>query len=103
MARKRVGPVISGTPSKGSVGSFKGPGKTGSTKRVQQRKKTTTARVAKKTTPRKTSVKKTIAKKTTPKKLPGKLGKVAALGTALGAGALALMRRKDPTFGEAFK
>ena len=58
MARKRVGPVISGTPSKGSVGSFKGPGKTGSTKRVQQRKKTTTARVAKKTTPRKTSVKK---------------------------------------------
>ena len=43
MARKRVGPVISGTTSKGSVGSFKGPGKTGSTKRVQQRKKTTTA------------------------------------------------------------
>ena len=103
MARKRVGPVISGTPSKGSVGSFKGPGKTGSTKRVQQRKKTTTARVAKKTTPKKTPVKKTVAKKTTPKKLPGKLGKVAALGTALGAGALALMRRKDPTFGEAFK
>ena len=75
----------------------------GSTKRVQQRRKTTTARVAKKTTPKKTPVKKTVAKKTTPRKLPGKLGKVAALGTALGAGALALMRRKDPTFGEAFK
>jgi len=102
MARKRVGTVISGTPSKGSVGSFKGPGKKGSTKRVQKRKKTTTARVAKKTTPRKTPVKKTVAKKTTPKKLPGRLGKIAALGTALGAGTLALMRKKDPTFGEAF-
>ncbi len=103
MARKRVGPVISGAPSKGSVGSFKGPNKTGSTKRVQQRKKTNTARVAKKTAPRKTPVKKTIAKKPTPKKLPGKLGKIAAVGTALGAGALALLRKKDPTFGEAFK
>ena len=75
----------------------------GSTKKVQQRRKTTTARVVKKTTPRKTPVKKTVAKKTTPKKLPGKLGKIAAVGTALGAGALALLRKKDPTFGEAFK
>jgi hypothetical protein len=41
--------------------------------------------------------------KPTPKKLPGRLGKIAAVGTALGAGALALMRKKDPTFGEAFK
>ena len=102
-ARKRVGPVISGTPSKGSAGSFKGPGKTGSTKRVQQRRKTTTARVAKKTTPKKTPVKKTVAKKTTPRKLPGRFGKIAAIGTALGAGALALMRKKDPTFGVTFK
>ena len=43
------------------------------------------------------------AKKVTSRKLPGRLGKIAAVGTALGAGALALMRKKDPTFGEAFK
>ena len=37
-------------------------------------------------------------------KLPGgRLGKIAAVGTALGAGALAMLRKKDPTFGEAFK
>tara|TARA_B100001113_G_scaffold280671_1_gene235514 strand:- start:1743 stop:2264 length:522 start_codon:yes stop_codon:yes gene_type:complete len=93
MPRKRVGPVISGTPSKGSVGSYKGPGKKTNTRKT----------TPKKTTPKKTPVKKTVAKKTTPRKLPGRLGKIAALGTALGAGTLALMRRKDPTFGETFK
>ena len=33
MPRKRVGPVISGTPSKGSVGSYKGPGKKTNTRK----------------------------------------------------------------------
>ena len=78
----------------------------GSTKRVQQRRKTTTARVAKKTTPKKTPVKKTVAKKTTPK-IPGRLGRIAAVATAIGApigvAVSNAFRKKDPTFGETFK
>jgi len=85
----------------------------GSTKRVQQRRKTTTARVAKKTTPKKTPVKKTTPKKTTPKKSNIKniakkaarktgLGKAITLGTLLTTGAMSMLKKKDPTFGEAF-
>ena len=70
----------------------------GSQTRVNKRKKTVLNPASQK---RNTTVTKT--KKTTPRKLPGRLGKIAAGATALGAGALALMRRKDPTFGEAFK
>ena len=70
----------------------------GSQTRVNKRKKTVINPASQK---RNTTVTKT--KKTTPRKLPGRLGKIAAGATALGAGALALMRRKDPTFGEAFK
>lgn len=73
----------------------------GSQTRVNQRKKTVLSPAAQKRNA--TRTKNITAKKTTPKKLPGRLGKIAALGTALGAGTLALMRRKDPTFGEAFK
>ena len=96
----------------------------GSTKRVQQRRQTAGNKLKKPLTkpltkslnsrgsqrkPVNKTVKKSTnkptfpTKKPTPKKLPGKLGKIAAGATALGAGALALMRRKDPTFGEAFK
>ncbi|OUV44635.1 MAG: hypothetical protein CBC71_01295 [Rhodobacteraceae bacterium TMED111] len=83
----------------------------GSTKRVQQRRKTTTARVAKKTTPKKTPVKKTVAKKTVAKKttpkIPGRLGRIAAVATAIGApigvAVSNAFRKKDPTFGETFK
>lgn len=70
----------------------------GSQTRVNKRKKTVLSPAAQK---RNTTVTKT--KKTTPRKLPGTLGKIAAGATALGVGALALMRRKDPTFGETFK
>jgi hypothetical protein len=75
----------------------------GSTKRVQQRKKTTTARVAKKTTPRKTTPKKSNIKNIA-KKAAGKtrLGKAIGLGTLLTTGAMSMMKKKDPTFGEAF-
>ena len=93
MVRKRVGPVISGVPEKGTRGA-----RAGSTKRVQKRRKTTKAKVAKKTTPKKPVVKKTSAKKI-PK---GKIGlAVAGIGTVL-AGANAL-RNKPKSFGEAFK
>ena len=87
----------------------------GSTKKVQQRRKTTTARVVKKTTPKKTPVKKTTPKKTTPKKsnvtnaakkVAGKtkFGKAASLLSLIpiGFGTNALIKR-DPTFGQAFK
>jgi len=95
MPRKRVGPVISGTPSKGSVGSYKGPGKKTNTR---------------KTTPKKTTPKKTTPKKSkvtnAAKKVAGKtkFGKLIALGSLLpaGFGTNALIK-KDPTFGQAFK
>lgn len=77
----------------------------GSTKRVQQRKKTTTARVAKKTTPKKTTPKKSNIKNIA-KKAAGKttLGRLVTLGSLLpiGFGTNALIKR-DPTFGQAFK
>lgn len=89
----------------------------GSTKRVQQRRKTTTARVAKKTTPKKPlgkSLKRkktvlspaaqkrnaTIAKKTSRFGLPGR---ILAGGILLTTGLLSNKKKKDPTFGEAFK
>lgn len=105
MPRKRVGPKtgkpsqgfspISGTPSKGSVGSYKGPGK-----------KTN----ARKTTPKKTTPKKTTPKKSkvtnTAKKVAGKtkIGKLVSLASLIpiGFGTNALIKR-DPTFGQAFK
>ena len=80
----------------------------GSTKRVQQRKKTTTARVAKKTTPKKTTPKKSniknIAKKAAGKTTLGRLVTLGSLGSLLpiGFGTNALIKR-DPTFGQAFK
>ena len=80
----------------------------GSTKRVQQRRKTTTARVAKKTTPKKTPVKKTTPKKSNIKNIAKKaarktgLGKAITLGTLLTTGAMSMLKKKDPTFGEAF-
>lgn len=77
----------------------------GSTKRVQQRKKTTTARVAKKTTPKKTTPKKSNIKNIA-KKAAGKttLGRLVTLGSLLpiGFGTNSLIKR-DPTFGQAFK
>jgi len=110
MPRKRVGPVISGTPSKRSVGSYKGPRKKTNTRRTNIRK----------TTPNKTIPKKTNTNKTTPKKgkvtnaakkVVGKtkFGKAASLlslipiGAPIGVAVSNAFRKKDPTFGEAFK
>lgn len=105
MPRKRVGPVISGTPSKGSVGSYKGPRKKTNTKKTNTRKTT-----PKKTTPKKTNTNKTTPKKgkvtNAAKKVAGrtKFGKLLGLGSLLpiGFGTNAFIKR-DPTFGQAFK
>ena len=73
----------------------------GSQTRVNQRKKTVLSPAAQKRNP--TATKNITAKKTTPRKLPGGVGKAITLGTLLTTGAISMMKKKDPTFGEAFR
>ena len=106
----------------------KKPIKKGSTKRVQQRRQTAADRLKKPlkkplTKPltkslnsrgsQRKPVNKTVNKstnkttfptqKTSRFKLPGGIGKAITLGTLLTTGAMSMMKKKDPTFGEAFK
>lgn len=100
----------------------------GSTKRVKQRRQTAADRLKKPlkkplTKPltkslnsrgsQRKPVNKTVKKstnktnfptqKTSRFKLPGGIGKAIGLGTLLTTGAMSMMKKKDPTFGEAFK
>ena len=101
--------------------------KTGSVKRVQQRRQTAADRLKKPLTkplkkpltkslnsrgsqrkPVNKTVNKSTNKTTFPTqkasrfKLPGGIGKAITLGTLLTTGAMSMMKKKDPTFGEAF-
>jgi len=73
----------------------------GSQTRVNQRKKTVLSPAAQKRNA--TRTKNITAKKTTPRKLPGGIGKAIGLGALLTTGAMSMLKKKDPTFGEAFK